>query len=194
MSDITQIERERKVAVWNFRRRREFSLLMAVPEKSGKPPRLGFVAVHGKRVVAASARMRDVIRAAAERTLVPGVVKIEAQRRVGFDCRLQTNRRLPRAIAHAGDAFAVHAGRMQRHAMAVDRDRETVADESVRLDLQAFERAVHVTHRAAAAGFFAEDVPRFERGAKFDLQIALLQIADARKTKFKMRREPVELE
>ena len=67
-------------------------------------------------------------------------------------------------------------------------------DESARLDLQAFQRAVHVTHRAAAAGFFAEDVPGFERGAEFDLQIALLQIADARKTKFKMRREPFGLE
>src|ERR1019366_5377652 len=37
-------------------------------------------------------------------------------------------------------------------------------------------------------------MPRFERGAEFDLQIALLQCADARKPKFKMRREPVELE
>ena len=73
-------------------------------------------------------------------------------------------------------------------------DGETVADEPARLDLQAFERAVHVTHRAAAAGFFAEHVPRFERGAQFDLHIALRQIADARETKFKMRREPLELE
>src|ERR1035441_2424137 len=37
-------------------------------------------------------------------------------------------------------------------------------------------------------------MPRFERGAEFDLQIALLQVADAREAKFKMRREPVELE
>src|SRR5471030_3324943 len=149
---------------------------MAVTEKSGEPPRLGFVAVHGKRVVAASAGMRDVIGAAAERTLVPSIIKIEAQWRVRFDCRLQTDRRLPRAIAHARDAFAICAGRMQRHAMTVDRDGEALANETVRLDLQAFERAVHVTHRAAAARFFAEDVPRLERGAKFNLQIALFQI------------------
>ena len=71
--------------------------------------------------------MRDVISAAAERTLVPGVVKIEAQRRVRRDGRLQTYRRLPRAIAHARDTFAVRAGRMQRHAMAVAGDGETVA-------------------------------------------------------------------
>src|SRR6266576_4867578 len=102
--------------------------------------------------------------------------------------------RLPRAIAHARDAFAVRAGRMQRHALAVAGNGEAVADEPARLDLQAFERAVHVTHRAAGRAFLAEDVPRFERGAEFDLQIALLQIADARETKLEVRREPVELE
>ena len=63
-----------------------------------------------------------------------------------------------------------------------------------RLDLKTFERAVHVTHRAAAGRFFAENVPWLERGAQFDLQIALLQIADEGKTKFKMRREPVKFE
>ena len=190
-SDIAQIERERKIAVGNFRRRRELALLMAVPEKPREPARLGFVAVHRKFVVAAAAGMRDVISAAAERALVPSVVKIEPQRRVNADGRLQTDRRLPRAVTHAGDAFAVRAGRMQRHAMAVAGDGEAVADEAARFYLQAFERAIHVTHRAAAAGFFAEDVPRFERGAEFDLQIALLQIADAREAKLKMRREPV---
>ena len=67
-------------------------------------------------------------------------------------------------------------------------------DESARLDLQPLERTVHIAHRAAAARFLAEDVPRFERGAEFELDVALFQIADARKTKFKMRREPVGLE
>jgi hypothetical protein len=50
---------------------------LAVPEKARQAAAFGFVAVHGKRVVAASARMRDVIGAAAERTLVPGVIKIK---------------------------------------------------------------------------------------------------------------------
>src|SRR5216684_224504 len=54
--------------------------------------------------------------------------------------------------------------------------------------------AVHVTHRAAATRFFAEDVPRFERGAEFDVNIALLQIADARKAKLEVRCEPICLE
>ena len=101
---------------------------------------------------------------------------------------------MPRAITHAGHAFAVRAGRVQRHAPAVAGDGEAVADESARLDLEAFERAVHVTHGAAAARFFAEHVPRFERSAEFDLDIALFQIADAREAEFEVRREPVEFE
>src|SRR6185436_11135158 len=105
-----------------------------------------------------------------------------------------THGRLPRTIADARDAFAVRAGGMQRHVMAVAGDREAVADEAARLDLQPFERTVHVTHRAADRAFFAEDVPRFERGAQFDLQIALLQITDAREAKLEVWREPVELE
>ena len=77
---------------------------------------------------------------------------------------------------------------------AVDRDGKTVADESVRLDLQTFQRAVHVTHRAAAPGFFTEHMPRFERSAKLELNVALLQIANTRETKFEVWRKPIELE
>src|SRR5271170_2101357 len=78
--------------------------------------------------------------------------------------------------------------------MAVASDCETITNEAARLDLQALKRAVHITHRATAAGLFAEDMPRLERSAEFDLNVALLQIADAREAKFKMWREPVELE
>src|ERR1019366_917365 len=111
---------------------------MAVSEKSRQPARLGFIRVNRERVITATARMRDVVGAAAERALVPCVVKIEAQRRVRFDGRLQTDRRLPRAVAPARTAFAVRAGRMQRHTMAVAGDRETVACQAARLDLQTF--------------------------------------------------------
>src|SRR5882724_1068961 len=185
-SHFAQIQCEWEFRIFDWRRDFKLSLRVAVTKKSGEPPRFGFVAVHGKRVVTASARMRDVISAAAERAFVPSVVKIKAQRRVRFDRGLQTHWRLPRAITHAGDAFAVRAGRVQRHAMTVASDGETVADKSARFNLQSFERRINVTHRAAAAGFFAEDVPRFERGAKFNLQITLFQIADARETKFKV--------
>src|SRR5438128_7935093 len=87
-SDIAQIQRERKVAVRILRRRREPALLMAVPEKARQAAALGFVAVHGELCRIHSAGMRDVIRASAERTFVPGVVKIEPQRRVRANRRL----------------------------------------------------------------------------------------------------------
>src|SRR6185369_3336961 len=73
-------------------------------------------------------------------------------------------------------------------------ERETVADETARFDLEPFERAIDVAHRGAAAGFFAKDVPRFERGAKLDLHVALREIADAREAELKVRGEPVEVE
>src|SRR6266550_9544408 len=106
-SDIAQIQREREVAVRILRRRCEPALLMAVPEKARQAAALGFVAVHGEPCRIHSAGMRDVIRASAERTFVPSVVEVEPQRGVRTDRRLQAMRRLPRAIAHAGDAFAV---------------------------------------------------------------------------------------
>ena len=81
-SHIAQIQCEWKFRIFNRRRNFKFSLRVAVPEKARQPAALGLVAVHRKRVVAASARMRDVISAAAERTLVPSVVKIKPQRRV----------------------------------------------------------------------------------------------------------------
>src|SRR6185369_12913195 len=81
-SDIAQIQRKRKVAVRNFRRQREFALLMAVAEKSGEPPRFRLIAVYWKSLVVSPARMRNVIGATAQAALIPSVVKIEPQRRV----------------------------------------------------------------------------------------------------------------
>src|SRR5260370_7097293 len=96
--DIAQIQREWKVAIHRRRWNLHFARRMDVAEKTRETAALGFVAVHGKRVIAAPAGMRDVIRAAAERTLIPGVVKIEPQRRVGADGRFQTHSRLPGPI------------------------------------------------------------------------------------------------
>ena len=90
---------------------------MAVTESARQAAALRLVAVHGERVITASARMRDVISAAPERTAVPRIVEINPQRSMRTDGGLQTHRRLPRAIAHARDAFAVGAGGVQRHAI-----------------------------------------------------------------------------
>ena len=78
-------------------------------EEAREPPALRFVGVDRERLEAAAAGMRDVVGAAAERAPVPGVDEIEHQRRVNGDRRVQAARRLPRAIAHAGDELAVRA-------------------------------------------------------------------------------------
>src|SRR5882724_4951536 len=137
-SHFAQIQCEWEFRIFDWRRDFKLSLRVAVTKKSGEPPRFGFVTVHGKRVVTASARMRDVISAAAERAFVPSVVKIKAQRRVRRNRRLQTDGRLPCAITHARDALAVRVGRMQRHAMAVTSNRKTIARKSARFNLQTF--------------------------------------------------------
>src|SRR6185436_6371155 len=110
------------------------------------------------------------------------------------DGRLQTLRGLPRTVTNPGDRLAVRAGWMQRQTVTIHRQREAVAAEAARFDLEAFDGTIHITHRRAAAGLFAEDVPRLERGAEFDLYVALGEVADARETEFEVRREPVKLE
>ena len=138
--------------------------------------------------------MRDVIGAAAQAAFVPSVVEVEHQRRVDADGGLEAIRRLPRAIADASDGFAIGPGRMQRNAAAIHRKGKPISDETARLHLQAFERAVHVTNRAARRAFLAEDVPGFESGAELDLHVALCEVANAWEAKLEVRREPVRLE
>src|SRR5688572_17569658 len=99
-------------------------------EEARKPAAFGLVAVHRKGIIAASSGMRDVIGAAAERTMIPSVIKIKTQRRVRGDRGLQTCGRLPGAIAHARDTLAVCAGGMQRDAMAVAGDGKAVVHQA----------------------------------------------------------------
>jgi hypothetical protein len=54
--------------------------------------------------------MRDVIGATAEAASVPGVVKVEGERRVDANSRVQAFGRLPRTVTHSGDGFFLYAG------------------------------------------------------------------------------------
>src|SRR4029077_2766244 len=56
---------------------------MAVILESGEPPSLGLIGIDRLGLVVASARMRDVIDAAAERPAIPGVYQIKRQGCVG---------------------------------------------------------------------------------------------------------------
>src|SRR5579884_4510141 len=88
-------------------------------EEAPQPPAFGFVSVHRQFRVIHTARMRDMILAAADGALVPSVHKIECERRVNADVRMQTFRRLPGAKTDSRDVLALRAGRMQRHCPAI---------------------------------------------------------------------------
>ena len=75
------------------------------------------------------------------------------------DRRVQARRRLPGAVADAGDELAVGAGRVQRHAAAVAGDDVPPFGQPLHLHLQPLDRRIDVPRRAAAGGLLAQDVP-----------------------------------
>src|SRR5690242_16476834 len=87
---------------------------------------LGLVGVDRKGIVTPSARMRHVIRAAADRAGLPKIDKIEHQRRVDGDRRMQARGRMPGTIAHRRHKLTDAARWMQRQSAAVAGDGETL--------------------------------------------------------------------
>ena len=67
-------------------------------------------------------------------------------------------------------------------------------DEAVGLDLQPLDRGIDVAHRAAAAALFAQHMPGLERLAQFQLDAAVVDLAEDGKAEFALRLEPVRLE
>ena len=115
-----QGQRERWIRYFGFdvhRTRR-----MAVVPETCDAPRFGFVGIDGPRAVAATARMRDVVCAAADGTLAPGINNVEYQRRMYADRRMQCGRRAPRAEAYPGDKFSGCSRRRQRQCATVAGD------------------------------------------------------------------------
>src|SRR5882672_5847041 len=139
--------------------RAEFSLRCAMNEETRQAAALRLIRIYRISGVTAAAWMSHMINASPEAAMIPRVIEIERQRRVHADGRVQAIGGLPGAIPDAGHAFAVHAGRMQRNAMAVDSYCEPIADQAARLDLKPFERAVDVTDRRASSRLFAKHMP-----------------------------------
>src|SRR5579859_1547895 len=137
-----QIEGEGEIAIHRLLRRDEFALLMALREETRQPPALGFIRVDRKGDIIPPAGMRDVISAAAERALVPEVIKVEHQRGVRADGRVEAFRRLPGAVPDTGDIFAVGSRGMQRHAAPIASDGKTAVNQPAGPDLEAFHRTV----------------------------------------------------
>src|SRR4030095_3136964 len=101
----TQIECQRKVGIARLRRHLERARRVTDAEEPRQPPAFGLIAVHGKRLEGAAARMRDVIHAPAKRSLIPRIDDIEAQRRAEGGGWMQTVRPPPTPIPDSGDEF-----------------------------------------------------------------------------------------
>ncbi|MNP66796.1 hypothetical protein D3C76_1625460 [compost metagenome] len=107
------------------------------------------------------------------------------------DGRLQTVGRLPGTKAHPGDELANPPGRLQRHRHAIARQHITLGWQASQLDLQTFERRVHVAHRATHRALLAQHMPRLQCLTQFQRDAIDGVIANLGKAEFQMRRKPL---
>src|SRR5262249_32676444 len=92
---------------------------MAVILEPRQPPRLRFVGIDRKSLVTTATWVGHMIGTAAQRTAIPQVQKVECQRRMWRDRRMQSGRRLPRFETDTGDGLAKRAGRVHGKLAAV---------------------------------------------------------------------------
>ena len=163
-----EVESHWKIRVCLVHWRRQHTTLKAHAEEPSGPAALGLEGVDGKCRRIQPARMADVVRAAAQRAALPSVDKIEHQRRVDRDRRVQAARRLPGPVTHAGHEFALRPRRMQRHFAAVARDDVSRVGHAGHLHLQPLDRRIDVPRRVAARRLLAQHVPRLDRLAQLD--------------------------
>src|SRR5688572_11627475 len=146
---VTKIQREREGLVHRSFFHDMMVCVLSVSRKAGKTPALGLIGIHWESRVIPPAWMCDVISAPAQRAAVPGVEELKDQRRMNSDRGLEALRRLPCAIANAGNTLPIRACGMQGHSMTVACDDESIASETARLDLHPLERTIHVAYRTS---------------------------------------------
>src|SRR3974390_412703 len=115
-----------------FRGNRERSWSVTTGFESGKAAGLCLVGIHREDFVIATARMRDVIHAPAQRLAVPAVIEVERQRSLRGDGRLQRGSEAPSLEADAGDKFTAAPGGNERH-------ETTIADDGVSRGIKTFD-------------------------------------------------------
>src|SRR5262249_14630011 len=76
--------------------------------------------------------------------------------------RVQAAWRLPCSISNAANELAVDACRLERKAAAVAGHGVTFAHQSANANLEALDRGVDESSRAARPRFFSQDVPGFD--------------------------------
>src|SRR3974390_2430359 len=105
-----------------FRGNRERSWSVTTGFESGKAAGLCLVGIHREDFIIATARMRDVIDATAQRLAVPAVIDVERQRSLRGDGRLQRGSEAPGLEADAGDKFTAAPGGTHLHESAIADD------------------------------------------------------------------------
>ena len=106
------------------------------------------------------------------------------------DGRMQRRRRLPGAIAHAGDEFADASGRVQRNGAAIDGDDVAVVVQPADLDLDALQRRIDIAHGAAGRALLAHHVPGLQRATQRQAHAARCHLAQQGEAELEVRREP----
>ena len=167
---------------------------MAEAEKPGRAAAFGFVGVDRKRFVirppgCATCHVQPPI----ERP-IPGVDHVEDQRHMDADGRMQAIRRLPGPVAHSRHPFPTVPAGCSGSTAAVARDDISRIGQAADFDFQPLQRRVDVADRAAAAGLFAQHMPRLDRVPQFQVHRLARHAADLRKAKLEVRHEPVQLE
>src|SRR5260370_23615867 len=145
---------------------------MSHPEKARQTAALRLERIDRKSFVTQTARVSDVILTAALGAIHPRVEKIEGQRRMHTDARVQCGRRLPCPVAHRADELAHLPGGLQRHRTAVAGDQIPIRREARHFDLQPLHRGIHIAHCAARRTLLAHDVPWLESLPQFELHAA----------------------
>src|SRR5450631_1473458 len=100
---------------------------------------------------------------------------------------MQTFGRLPRAIAHPRNRFAMRTGRMEWDATTIAGQQITIAGHPDDLCLHAFDRRIDKASSAAGTRFLAENVPRLSRLPDFEFHPHVIDAAENRIAKLEMR-------
>src|SRR5215471_3072816 len=194
MSRTPQVESHRIFERPLFAGQAEQSRRMAEILEARQAPRLRFIRVHWQGLVVASARVGNVVDAAAERAAAPAIENVEGERGVDIDGRVERRRQLPRLEAYAGDVFAGPAGWRQRNEPSVAGDGMAVGIKTLDLHLQPLDRGVDKARGDASGRIVAQYVPRLERVSQFNFHAAVGHCAIERKTQLTLRMKPPRVE
>src|SRR4051812_21698241 len=107
------------------------------------------------------------------------------------DGRMQASRRLPGPEANTSNKFTSDTGRLERYCSLVTRYEVARVRHTGHSYLQALKRRIDIPDGAARCPLLPEHMPRFKGMANFNTDVTPSYLAITRKSKFKMRREPI---